>query len=160
MVTLWKPILACWIGGKAPKIQRSSCAPWWYCKRRIRFLCSIHRARIISITNDSSKSNGCHSKATRVRRTSSWCSICLYTMVQCGRPSRSSWTKSERSSFGRTIMVKAIRESSIGKYGWESSKLRMLFRTPRKRAILVCVCGWHKIGRKETKPWSDVEGTQ
>ena len=26
--------------------------------------------------------------------------------------------------------------------------------------ILVCVCGWHKIGWKETKHWSDVEGTQ
>ena len=28
--------------------------PWWYCKRRFRVLCSIHRARIISISNDSS----------------------------------------------------------------------------------------------------------
>ena len=35
-----------------------------------------------------------------------------------GRSSRSSWTKSVRSSFGRTITRKAIRESSIKKYGW------------------------------------------
>ena len=35
-------------------------------------------------------------------------------MVQYGSPSRSSWTKSVRSSFGRTIMGKAIWESSIG----------------------------------------------
>ena len=34
-------------------------------------------------------------------------------MVQYGRPSCSSWKKSVRSSFGRTIMGKAIRESSI-----------------------------------------------
>ena len=26
----------CWIGGKAPKIQRSSCTPRWYCKRQFR----------------------------------------------------------------------------------------------------------------------------
>ena len=43
----------CWIGGKTPKIQRSSCAPLWYCKRRLRFLCSIHWTRIFSISNDS-----------------------------------------------------------------------------------------------------------
>ena len=32
----------CRIGGKAPKIQRSSCAPRRYCKRRFGVLCSIH----------------------------------------------------------------------------------------------------------------------
>ena len=40
-------------------------------------------------------------------------------MVQYGRPSRTSWAESVRSSFGRTIMGKAIRESSILKYVWE-----------------------------------------
>ena len=35
-------------------------------------------------------------------------------MVQYGRPSRSSWKESVRSSFGRTIMGKTIWESSIG----------------------------------------------
>ena len=44
----------CWIGGKAPKIQRSSCTPRWYCERRFWVLCSIHWTRIFSITNDSS----------------------------------------------------------------------------------------------------------
>ena len=28
------------------------------------------------------------------------------------------------------------------------------------RIILICVCGWHKIGWKETKSWSDVESAQ
>ena len=35
------------------------------------FLCSIHRARIISITNDSSKSHGYHFQTAGLRRTSS-----------------------------------------------------------------------------------------
>ena len=68
----------CCIGGKAPKIQRSSCTPWWYCKRRFGVLCSIHGTRIFSISNDSSKSDGDHIQTARVRRTSSGCSICLY----------------------------------------------------------------------------------
>ena len=90
-----------------------------------------------------SQSDGREIKATRMRRTSSGCSICLHPgqngrciifiedpkirmssyldtssksqmawiMVQYGRSSRSSWTKSVRSSFGRTNMGKAIRES-------------------------------------------------
>ena len=33
----------------------------------------------------------------------------------------------------------------------EGFQLGMLIRTPRKRIILVCVCGWQKIGWKETK---------
>ena len=35
----------------------------------------VHRARFICVTNDGRKSNGCHSKTTRMRRTSSRCSI-------------------------------------------------------------------------------------
>ena len=31
----------CWIGGKAPEIQRSSCPPRWYCKRPFSVLRSI-----------------------------------------------------------------------------------------------------------------------
>ena len=42
----------------------------------------------------------------------------------------------------------------------EGFQLGMLIRTPWKRVILICVCGWHKIGWKETKHWSDVESTQ
>ena len=39
----------CWVGGKAPKIQRSSCTPRWYCKRRLRVLCSICRQSQVDI---------------------------------------------------------------------------------------------------------------
>ena len=81
-------------------------------------------------------------------------------MVQYGRSSRSSWAKSVRSSFGRTVMGKAIWESPVEVRLGEGLQLGMLVRTPSKKVILICVCGWHKIGWKETKHWSDVEGTQ
>ena len=45
---------------KAPKIQRSSCTPRRHCERWFWFSCSIYRTRIISITNDCSKSYGYH----------------------------------------------------------------------------------------------------
>ena len=66
------------IGGKTPKIQRSSCTPRWYCKRRFWVLCSFHWTRIISITNDSSKRHGYHLQFAWLRWTSGWRSICLY----------------------------------------------------------------------------------
>ena len=139
-----------WVGGKAPKIQRSSCTPRWYCKRRFWILCSIHRARIISITNDSSKVMDIMSRLPGCA-VSSWCSTCLNPgkngrcskiienskigmsrhldsstttqmakiMVQYERSSRSSWTESVWSSFGRTILGKTIWEDPILKHGWE-----------------------------------------
>ena len=61
----------CRIGGKAPKIQRSSCIPRWYCKGRYGVLCSIHWARIISISNDGGKSHWYHLQTAWLRRTSS-----------------------------------------------------------------------------------------
>ena len=72
----------------------------------------------------------------------------------------SSWAKSVWSSFGRTVMGKAIWENPIRARLGKSSKLGMFLRTPPKRVILICVCWWNKIVRKETKRWSDVETTQ
>ena len=80
-------------------------------------------------------------------------------MVQYGRPSRSSWAKSVRSSFGRTVMGKAIWENPFETRLGEGFQLGMLIRTPWKRVVLVCVCGWHQIGWKERKYYSDVEST-
>ena len=80
-------------------------------------------------------------------------------MVQYGRSSRS-WTKSVRSSFGRTGMGKAIWENRIEVRLGEGFQLGMLIRTPWKRVILICVCGWQNIGWKETKHESDAESTQ
>ena len=41
-------------------------------------------------------------------------------------------------------------EKILLKYGWEKGfQLWMLIRAPCQRIILICVCGWHKIGWKE-----------
>ena len=177
---------------QSTKNTKVELSPRWYCQRRFGVLKSIHQARIISISNDSSKSHGYHLQIARLRWTSSWCSICLYPdkngrcskiienskigmsrhmdsstttqmakiVVQYGRPSRSSWTKSVRSSFGRTVMGKAIWENPIEIRLGEGFQLGMLIRTQRKRIILICVCGWHQIGWEETKHWSDVVNTK
>ena len=50
-------------------------------------------------------------------------------MVQYGRPIRSSGTQSVWSSFGKTIMGKAILEDPIEAWLGENSKLGMLVRT-------------------------------
>ena len=70
-------------------------------------------------------------------------------MVQYGRSSRSSWTKSVWSSFSRTIMGKAVWESPIETWLGENSKLGMSLCSSWKRIILICLCGWHKIGWKD-----------
>ena len=49
-----------------------------YCKRHFWFLCSIHRKRIISISNDRRQDHGYHLQIARLRWTSSGRSICLY----------------------------------------------------------------------------------
>ena len=141
-------------------------------------LCSIHRARFICVTNDGSKSAGCHGKITRMRRTSSRRSIRLYPsengrcsqiienskigvsrhldsstttqmakiMVQYGRPSRSSWTKSAQSSSGRTTMGKAFRESSV-----EVSIVGVLACKRRKGPFLSVYVDDIKLAGKKTK---------
>ena len=68
----------CWVGGKAPEIQRSSCTLWWYCKRQFRILRSIHRTRIFSISNDSGQNHAYHLQIARFRCISSRCTINLY----------------------------------------------------------------------------------
>ena len=61
---------------KHQKIQRSSCTPRQYCKRRFWILCSVYRTKIISITDDSGKSHGYHFQTAGLRRTSSGRNIC------------------------------------------------------------------------------------
>ena len=179
----------CWIGGKTPKIQRSSCTARWHCERWFWILCSIHWTRIISISIDGSKSHGYHIQIARVRRTSSWRSISLYP-CQNGRCSKiienskigmsrhmdssttthmakimvRHWRPLERNlyghPFGRTVMGKTIWESPIAIRLGESFQSGMLLRLLWKRIILISVCGWHQIGWKETKYSSNVERTK
>ena len=59
------------VGTTSSELQRSSRTSRRHCERWFRILCSIYWASIISITDDSCKSNGCHTKAARWRRTSS-----------------------------------------------------------------------------------------
>ena len=47
-------------------------------------------------------------------------------MVQYGKPSRSSRTKSVRSSFGKTIMGMAFRDCFL-KYGWEKFQIGTVY---------------------------------
>ena len=68
----------CWIGGKTPKIQGSSCTPRWYCKRWFRILRNIHWTRIFSISDDSRQNHGYHLQIARLRWTSSWRSMSLF----------------------------------------------------------------------------------
>ena len=75
-------------------------------------------------------------------------------------PVVSSWANSVRSSFGMTFMGKAIWKNLTKVRLGESFQLGMLNRTPWKGGFLICLCGWHKIGWKETKYWSNVESTQ
>ena len=64
-------------------------------------------------------------------------------MVQHGRPSRSSWTKSVRSSSGRTVLGKATWEGCIWTRLGESSNLEPV-RKPWGCAVFVTVCGRYK----------------
>ena len=48
-------------------------------------------------------------------------------------------------------MGKAIWENPFKVRLGEGFQLGMSFRTPSKSIILICVCGLHKIGWKETK---------
>ena len=52
-----------------------------------------------------------------------------------------------------------VRKSYWNTVG-DGLQLGMLVRSPWQRVILICVCGWHQIGWKETQSWSDVESTQ
>ena len=81
-------------------------------------------------------------------------------MVQYGRPSRSSWTESVRSSLAGLFWERQF-EKILSKYDWEKvPNWECLFCTTWKGNILFFVCGWLQIGWKETKSWSDVEITQ
>ena len=60
------------------------------------------------------------------------------------------WTESVWSSCDRILMGKAIGENPTAARLEKGLQLGMLVRTPSKNIILICVCGWHKIGWKET----------
>ena len=81
-------------------------------------------------------------------------------MVQYGRPSCSSWAESVLSSFGRTIMGKAVWENPIEVRWVKGFQLWMSHCTSWKGLFLSVNVDDRKIGCKETNHWSDVETTQ
>ena len=60
------------------EVQRQNRAPWRHCKWRLWSPCSLYWARLLCVPDDCGK-RGCYCKITRLRRTSSWCSICLHS---------------------------------------------------------------------------------
>ena len=109
----------------------------------------LHRTRIIHFTQVKMEDfHKLFNKLNRYVRTlnldSSSTTQMAKIMVQYGRPSRSSWTESVRSSFGRTVMGSAIWENPIETWLGENSKLGMSLCSSWKRIILICSRGWHK----------------
>ena len=74
----------CWIGSKAPKVQRSSCTPRWHCERWFRITRSIYWTGLISITSDGRKGNGCYCSTTWLWRTSNWRNIGIHPAKKGG----------------------------------------------------------------------------
>ena len=62
-----------------------------------------------------------------------------YIMVQYGTPSRSSWAKSVRSSFGRTIMGKAIWEDPIEAWLGEKFQIGNAYKCTVKKGLFLSV---------------------
>ena len=183
----------CWTRGKAPKIQRSSCTPRWYCKRRFRVLRSIHWTRIFSISNDSSKDQWISSPDCQVAMDKQQTQFLLIPMwkwkmltnywkfpnpnvqtfgfVYHDTNGPKSWSSIEdpvvpleRNLYGHPLaglLWERQFEKILLEHDWEKiPKLGMSLCTSWKWIILICVCGWHQIGWKETKHWSDVKRTQ
>ena len=91
---------------------RSKILDWYWAKNLFAY-------RLLSVkTTEYSSSSW--SSTSRRRWSDWWCRIPEY-----GRPTRSSWVRSVWSSFGRTIMGKAIWESPIETWMGENSKLGM-----------------------------------
>ena len=126
---------------------------WWTSSWRSSCLYPVKNGRCSTITENSQFGVSRHLDSSTTTQMAQF-------MVMYGRPSRSSWAESVRSSIGRTIMGKAIWENPIETWLGENSQLGMSLCTSWKRIILICVCGWFKTGWKETQHWSDVKSTQ
>ena len=130
----------CWIGDKAPKIQRSSCTSRWYCKRWFWLLCSIHWTRIFSISNDSRQHHGYHFQIAWLRWTSSRRSISLYLGKngRCSKITENSKIGMSRHLDSSTTTQMARIMVQFGKpsrYSWAKSVRSFFGRTVMGKAI-------------------------
>ena len=78
-------------------------------------------------------------------------------MVQYGRPSRSSRKESVWSSSGRTIMGKAMSESSIGTRLGKSFHCECFFVNRARGSFSSVYVGRYQIGRQDRKHRIDLE---
>ena len=153
------------------KSYRQNRTPRWHCEGWFWILCSIYRTRFTYITNDSRKDHAGRSTDAVSAKTqvNGWCSKIIENlqigmsrhmdsstttqmvkiMVQYGRPSRSSWANSARSSFGRTVMGKTIWENPSEVRLGGGFQMGMLIRTPWKGLLSVYVDDIKLAGKKQ-----------
>ena len=125
---------------KGPVVLRAR----WHCKRRLWSLCSLCWTGLVCVSNDSSKSDGCHGKTTRLWWTSSWCRISTHSgenggcsQIAQNSEVRMSWYmdtssttlvaedmvkhwRSRGSSWAKFVLTPTCRPL-VGKTIWESS---------------------------------------
>ena len=155
----------CGIGDKAPKMQCSSFTPRWYCERWFWILCSMHRTKIVSISNDSRQNHGYHLQIAGLRWTSSGRSIRLYPgknrrcsqIWECPdvsiRLPRHNWRKSwssmedpvvplERNLYGHPLaglLWERQFEKILLKHGWEKIPNWECLFVHREKGLLLSV---------------------
>ena len=111
------------VGASISKVQRQGRVPRWHCKRWFWFVCSIHWAGIICVTNKSRKSHVHYFTASRMFSTSSWCSIRLYS-GQNGRCTNVIINSKVRMSRYLDTSTEAQKAKSMVQYGRSSRSSR------------------------------------
>ena len=92
MDKVWEKLHATW---RNQGSRRASRTPRWHCERWFRISRYFYRARIISVTNDGSKSNGWHSKTGCAGQAAD--AVSAYTQVKMeDAPTSLKIPKSER----------------------------------------------------------------
>ena len=164
------------IGNKAPKIQRSSCSMILDDAAFTEQGSSASQMIAAKVMDIKSRLPGCAGQAagavsayTQVKKEDV-SKMLKIPKLECPdiwiRLPRHKWPKSwssvehpvvllERHLHGHLLaglLWERQFEKILLKHGWEKvSKLGMLIRTPWKRVILMCVCGWHikLVGKKQ-----------
>ena len=170
------------VGTTISKIQRSSRTSRWQCEGWFRTVCSNHRTRVISVMDIISRLPGCDGQAadavsayTQVKVEdapiivqkfrSQNVQIFEYVYHDWNGPNHGPVWKIQ-SFFLTEICTVILWQDNYGKGNLRRSYWSMAGRKFQignvslyivKRIILVCVCGRHKAGWKETKSWPNVE---
>ena len=159
------------VGTSVSKVYRQSRTPRWHCEGWFWILWSIYRTRFVYITNDSRKDHAGQSTDAVSAKTqvNGWCSKIIENlqigmsrhmdsstttqmariMVQYGRPSRSSWANSVRSSFGRTTMGTAIWENPIEVRLGGGFRIGNAYSYTEKRTSFLCMRTTSKLAGKK-----------